>query len=162
MILLTNGCAREAVEKYGDMLYRICLIMLKNSADAEDAVQETFIKLVQKAPEFDSEGHEKAWLITVATNKCRDMLRYKTRHKTESEEILQNYFIEKHDSGILEALLELSEKYRIILVLYYVEDYKIDEISKISGLSVSAVKMRLSRGRKLLKEKYRKEYMQHE
>ncbi|MDD7516592.1 RNA polymerase sigma factor [Ruminococcus flavefaciens] len=159
MILLTNGCAREAVEKYGDMLYRLCLIMLKNSADAEDAVQETFIKLVQKAPEFDSEGHEKAWLITVATNKCRDMLRYKTRHKTESEEILQNYFIEKHDSGILEALSELSEKYRIILVLYYVEDYKIDEISKITGLSVSAVKMRLSRGRKLLKEKYRKEYM---
>ena len=159
MILLTNGCAREAVEKYGDMLYRICLIMLKNSADAEDAVQETFIKLVQKAPKFDSEGHEKAWLITVATNKCRDMLRYKTRHKTESEEILQNYFIEKYDSGILEALSELSEKYRIILVLYYVEDYKIDEISKISGLSVSAVKMRLSRGRKLLKEKYRKEYM---
>ena len=151
MILLTNGCAREAVEKYGDMLYRICLIMLKNSADAEDAVQETFIKLVQKAPKFDSEGHEKAWLITVATNKCR--------HKTESEEILQNYFIEKHDSGILEALSELSEKYRIILVLYYVEDYKIDEISKITGLSVSAVKMRLSRGRKLLKEKYRKEYM---
>ena len=157
--MLTNGCAREAVEKYGDMLYRICLIMLKNSADAEDAVQETFIKLVQKAPKFDSEGHEKAWLITVATNKCRDMLRYKTRHKTESEEILQNYFIEKYDSGILEALSELSEKYRIILVLYYVEDYKIDEISKISGLSVSAVKMRLSRGRKLLKEKYRKEYM---
>ncbi|SEH76764.1 RNA polymerase sigma-70 factor, ECF subfamily [Ruminococcus flavefaciens] len=157
--MLTNGCAREAVEKYGDMLYRICLVMLKNTADAEDAVQETFIKLVQRTVAFDSADHEKAWLITVATNKCRDMLRYRQRHKTESEELLQGYFIEKNDSGILEALSELDEKYRLILVLYYVEDYKIDQISEITGISVSAVKMRLSRGRKLLKEKYRKEYV---
>ena len=159
MILLTNGCAREAVEKYGDMLYRICLVMLKNSADAEDAVQETFIKFVQKSTTFENEGHEKAWLITVATNKCRDMLRYRNRHRTESEELLQGYFIEQYDSGILEALSELDEKYRIILVLFYVEQYKIDQISKITGVSVSAVKMRLSRGRKLLREKYRKEYI---
>ena len=157
--MLTNGCAREAVEKYGDMLYRICLVMLKNTADAEDAVQETFIKLVQRTVAFDSADHEKACLITVATNKCRDMLRYRQRHKTESEELLQGYFIEKNDSGILEALSELDEKYRLILVLYYVEDYKIDQISEITGISVSAVKMRLSRGRKLLKEKYRKEYV---
>lgn len=157
--MLNNGCAREAVEKYGDMLYRICLVMLKNTADAEDAVQETFIKLVQRPTAFDSADHEKAWLITVATNKCRDMLRYRQRHKTESEELLQGYFIENNDSGILEALSELDEKYRIILVLYYVEDYKIDQISEITGISVSAVKMRLSRGRKLLKEKYRKEYV---
>lgn len=157
--MLTNGCAREAVEKYGDMLYRICLVMLKNSADAEDAVQETFIKYVQRTTAFDSEGHEKAWLITVATNKCRDMLRYRQRHKTEREELLQGYFIEQHDSGILEALSELDEKYRIILLLFYVEGYKIDQISEITGVSVSAVKMRLSRGRKLLREKYRKEYI---
>lgn len=157
--MLNNGCAREAVEKYGDMLYRICLVMLKNTADSEDAVQETFIKLVQKSPSFDSVEHEKAWLITVATNKCRDMLRYRQRHKTESEELLQGYFIEENDSGILEALSELDEKYRIILVLFYVEDYRIDQISQITGISVSAVKMRLSRGRKLLKEKYRKEYI---
>lgn len=157
--MLTNGCAREAVEKYGDMLYRICLVMLKNTADAEDAVQETFIKYVQRTMSFDSEEHEKAWFITVATNKCRDMLRYRKRHKTESEELLQGYFIEDNDSGVLEALSELDEKYRIILVLYYVEDYKIDQISEITGISVSAVKMRLSRGRKLLKDKYRKEYV---
>ena len=153
------GCAREAVEKYGDMLYRISLLILKNSADAEDAVQETFIKYFTKAPEFTDGEHEKAWLITVATNKCRDMLRYRTRHETESEELLNTYAVEKSDSGILEALMELSDKYRIIMVLFYVEQYKIDEIADITGVSVSAVKMRLSRGRKLLEEKYRKEYM---
>ncbi|MBQ6169492.1 RNA polymerase sigma factor [Ruminococcus flavefaciens] len=153
------GCAREAVEKYGDMLYRISLLILKNTADAEDAVQETFIKYFTKAPEFTDAEHEKAWLITVATNRCRDMLRYRSRHETESEEVLNTYAVEKSDSGILEALMELSDKYRIIMILFYVEQYKIDEIADITGVSVSAVKMRLSRGRKLLEEKYRKEYM---
>jgi RNA polymerase sigma-70 factor (ECF subfamily) len=153
------GCAREAVEKYGDMLYRISLLILKNTADAEDAVQETFIKYFTKAPEFTDAEHEKAWLITVATNRCRDMLRYRSRHETESEEVLNTYAVEKSDSGILEALMALSDKYRIIMILFYVEQYKIDEIADITGVSVSAVKMRLSRGRKLLEEKYRKEYM---
>ncbi|MBQ9895135.1 MAG: RNA polymerase sigma factor, partial [Ruminococcus sp.] len=147
------------VEKYGDMLYRISLLILKNTADAEDAVQETFIKYFTKAPEFTDAEHEKAWLITVATNRCRDMLRYRSRHETESEEVLNTYAVEKSDSGILEALMELSDKYRIIMILFYVEQYKIDEIADITGVSVSAVKMRLSRGRKLLEEKYRKEYM---
>ena len=150
---------RSAVDKYGDMLYRICIVMLQNSADAEDAVQETFIKYFTKAPEFTDAEHEKAWLITVATNRCRDMLRYRSRHETESEEVLNTYAVEKSDSGILEALMELSDKYRIIMILFYVEQYKIDEIADITGVSVSAVKMRLSRGRKLLEEKYRKEYM---
>lgn len=157
--MLNDGCAREAVEKYGDMLYRICLIILGNTADAEDAVQETFIKYVQKSPDFNDSGHEKAWLITVATNKCRDMLRYRSRHMTESEELLNSYAVEKEDSGILEALMELKDKYRIILTLHYVEGYKTEEIAELTGISPSAVKMRLSRGRKLLREKYRKEYM---
>ena len=157
--MLTGDCAREAVENYGDMLYRICLVMLKNSADAEDAVPETFITYIQKSPEFESDGHKKAWLITVATNKCRDMLRYRTRHQTESEEAMYNYAVEKSDSGIIEALMELPDKYRIVLMLHYVEEYKVHEISKLIDSSISAVKMRLSRGRKLLEEKYRKEYM---
>ena len=157
--MLNNGCAREAVGKYGDMLYRICLLMLRNSADAEDAVQESFISFVHKAPDFNDSEHEKAWLITVATNKCRDILRYQKRHYTESEELLKGYAVTEEESGILEALMELPEKYRLILSLYYIEEYKINEISEITGLNTSAVKMRLSRGRKLLEEKYRKEYL---
>ena len=157
--MLKCGCAREAVERYGDMLYRICLLTLRNSADAEDAVQETFIKYIQKSPEFNDGEHEKAWLITVATNKCRDMLRYRSRHQTESEELLLTYAIEKEESGILDALMELPEKYKTPLMLFYIDGYKIDEIAGIMGISVSAAKMRLSRGRKLLEEKYRKEYM---
>ena len=153
------GCAREAVERYGDMLYRICLLTLRNSADAEDVVQETFIRYVQKSPEFNDAEHEKAWLITVATNKCRDMLRYRSRHQTESEELLLTYAIDKEESGILDALMELPEKYKTPLMLFYIDGYKVDEIADIMGISASAAKMRLSRGRKLLEEKYRKEYM---
>lgn len=157
--MLKDGCAREAVEKYGDVLYRLCLIMLRNTADAEDAVQETFIRYIQKSPDFADNEHEKAWLITVATNKCKDMLRYRSRHFTESEELLNSCALEKEDSGILDALMELKDKYRIILTLHYVEGYKVEEIAELTGISPSAVKMRLSRGRKLLEEKYRKEYM---
>ena len=153
------GCAREAVERYGDMLYRLCLLSLRNTADAEDAVQETFLKYVQKSHDFRSAEHEKAWIITVATNKCRDMLRYRTRHLTEREELLLGYAIEKEDSGILDALMEIPEKYKTPLMLFYIEGYKVDETADIMGISLSAAKMRLSRGRKLLEEKYRKEYM---
>ena len=157
--MLKDGCAREAVERYGDVLYRVCLLMLRNTADAEDAVQETFIKYVTKSPDFADREHEKAWIIKVAANKCYDMLRYRTRHFTESEELLDGYAVSKEDSGILDALMELPEKYRLVLVLFYIEEYKVNEISEIVGIGTSAVKMRLSRGRKLLEDKYRKEYM---
>ena len=68
------------VHTYGNMLFRLCLVTLGNASDAEDAVQETLIKYLQKAPAFENTEHEKAWLITVATNKCRDILRFQKRH----------------------------------------------------------------------------------
>lgn len=147
------------VHEYGDTLYRICLLMLKNHADAEDAVQETFIKYMQKDPVFTSSEHKKAWLITVSANKCRDMLRKRGRTVDESEEILKNIAVDEESSGILEALFELPEKFRVVMTLHYVEEYKVDEIAKIIGKSSSAVKMRLQKGRILLKELYRKEYL---
>lgn len=147
------------VNKYGDMLYRICILMLKNHADAEDAVQEAFIKYMQKAPAFKSDEHKKAWLITVSANKCRDMLRRRVHIADESEEILKNIAVDEECSGILETLFELPEKFRIVMTLHYVEGYKVEEIAKIIGKSSSAVKMRLQKGRTLLKDLYKKEYM---
>lgn len=157
--MLTSDNVREAVNEYGDILYRICLIMLRNTADAEDAVQETFIKYMLSSPAFNDDEHKKAWLITVASNKCRDMLRFRKRHVTESEELLKNYSLDTESSGILETIAEIPEKFRIVLTLHYVEGYKVDEIAKIIGKTSSAVKMRLSKGRKLLEEKYRKEFI---
>ena len=147
------------MDDYGNTLFRICLIMLGNSHDAEDAVQETLIKYLQKAPDFKDKEHEKAWFIKVASNKCRDILRFRTRNMTIDMESICEFIQDPSDSGILEALMTLPEKFRIVLVLYYVEQYKIEDIAGVIGKSVSAVKMRLQKGRRLLKEIYRKEYM---
>lgn len=147
------------LDDYGNMLFRICLIMLGNSHDAEDAVQETLIKYLQKTTDFNDKEHEKAWLIKVASNKCKDMIRFRARHVTAGIESICEFMQDSSDSGILEALMSLPEKFRIILVLYYVEQYKTEEIAKMIGKSSSAVKMRLQKGRRLLKEIYRKEYM---
>ena len=157
--MLTSDNVREAVNKYGDILYRLCLVMLKNTADAEDAVQDTFIKYMLSSPSFNDDEHKKAWLITVASNKCRDILRFRKRHVSESEDLLLNYADKTESTGILEALAEIPEKFRIVMTLHYVEGYKVNEIAKIIGKTSSAVKMRLAKGRKLLEEKYRKEYI---
>ena len=150
---------KRIMNDYGNILFRICLIMLGNSHDAEDAVQETFFKYLQKAPEFKEKEHEKAWLIKVASNRCKDMLRFRTRNMETDMESICEFMQDSTDSGILEALMTLPEKYRIVLILYYVEQYKTEEIAKVIGKSASAVKMRLQKGRRLLKEKYQKEYM---
>ena len=154
-----TDCVREAVEEYGDMLYRICLVMLRNTADAEDAVQDTFIRFMQKAPVFQGEEHEKAWLIKVASNVCKDMLRQRDK-VTELDEATMNTIADSEDdTHILEALMQIPEKFRIVLTLHYIEGYKVDEIAQMIKKTSSAVKMRLSKGRKLLEDKYRKEYM---
>lgn len=154
-----TDCVREAVEEYGDMLYRICLVMLRNTADAEDAVQDTFIRFMQKAPSFQGEEHEKAWLIKVAANVCKDMLRQRNKVTELDEETMDTIANSEDDSHILEALMQIPEKFRIVLTLHYIEGYKVDEIAQMIRKSSSAVKMRLSKGRKLLEDKYRKEYM---
>lgn len=147
------------IRKYGDMLYRLSVIMLKNDSDAEDVVQETIIKYYQKAPIFEDSEHEKAWLIRVATNKCRDLLRFRLRHPQIDDESLERIVCHSSESGILEALTTLPEKYRLVLTLYYVEEYRVEDIAKIINRTSSAVKMRLQKGRKLLEEIYRKEYL---
>lgn len=80
----------EAVNTYGNMLYRISVVMLKNKQDAEDAVQDTLLKYIQKAPQFEDDEHEKAWLIKVITNRCKDVRRFKLKHpQTEITEVSQ-------------------------------------------------------------------------
>lgn len=162
---MTNPSARptddieKTMAKYADMLYRLCCLILKNESDAEDAVQETILKLYQKSPSFQNENHEKAWLIRVATNQCRDMLRFRIRHPQIDGEQLEKIGCEASDTGILEALSALPEKYRIVLTLYYVQECSVEDIARIICRTPSAVKMRLQKGRKLLSEKYRREYL---
>ena len=153
------GDVERVVHTYGNMLFRLCLITLGSASDAEDVIQETMITYLQKKPGFKDAEHEKAWLITVVSNKCKDLLRFRARHPMIDLEQIQEFAAEDSDSGILEALMTLPEKFRIVLILYYVEEYRIEEIAKVIGKTPSAVKMRLQKGRSLLEKVYRKEYM---
>lgn len=149
----------QIVYTHGDMLFRICLVMLGNKTDAEDALQETILKYLQKAPVFRDAEHEKAWLITVATNQCRDMLRFRLRHPQVDITYIKEMATTPKKGDVLQAVMMLPESFRTVMVLYYVEEYKVAEIASMIGKTVSAVKMRLQKGRKLLEETYRKEFL---
>lgn len=140
----------EMVAAYSPMLYRICVVMLGNEADAQDAVQDTICKYLECKKEFRDQEHEKAWLIKVAQNRCRDMRRFQIRHpQTELGEITASYENPEY-SQALEELVNLPCPIKSAVYLHYIEGYKVAEVSKMLGISVNAVKKRLQRGRRLL------------
>lgn len=152
-----NIAGEELVKEYGDILFRIGIVMLKNRMDAEDAVQNTFIRYIEKRPAIQSDEHLKRWLIRVCTNICKDMLRYQKGHPTLTEENITSEYSLQESSGIFDALLQVEKKFRIVLELHYIEGYSVNEISGIIQRTPSAVKMRLQKGRKLLKEIYERD-----
>ena len=141
-----------AVEKYSQMLFRICYSILKNKYDAEDALQETFLKYMLKAPLFRDSEHEKAWLIKVATNTSKNMCRFKSRHAAENLDDLTGIGIQEEDREVFELIMSLPSKYKIVLDLYYIEGYKANEIAEITNTSPVTVRKRLQYGRKMLKK----------
>lgn len=142
---------REAVMKYSDILYRICIVILCNEQDAQDAIQDTFCRYLEKRPVFCDEEHEKAWLIRVATNISRDMIRFRLRHPKISIEELENTLIVPEQKETLKELFELPVKQKTVIYLHYVEGYRIREIADIMGTTEGAVKMRLKRGREQMR-----------
>lgn len=147
----------EAVNIYANMLFKLCFTMLCNTADAEDAVSDTFFKLITKSPDFRDEEHRKAWLIRVATNICNDIGRFHKKHCYVNLEDLYDYAETEADYDILKEVLNLPTKYKTVLYLFYMEGYKTEEISKILSISSAAVRKRLQYGRDMLKMEYRKE-----
>ena len=133
------------------MLYRICVVMLGNEADAQDAVQDTICKYLERTKGFRDKEHEKAWLIKVAQNRCRDMRRFHLRHpQVELEEINADYEDPEY-SDVLAELMCLPLAVKAAVYLHYIEGYKTTEVSEILGISVNAVKKRLQRGREMLR-----------
>lgn len=144
---------------YADMLYRLAYSHLQSREDAEDVVHEVFIKYLHAANHFRDAEHEQAWLIRVTVNTCYDSLRKKKyRMHVPLDEIEET--VAKEDeplSDVSHMLEELPPKYKTVMLLYYFEGYSVEEISHILKLSKSAVKMRLSRGRELLKAHIKEE-----
>ena len=147
----------RAVEEYGNSLYRLCIVILQNCDDAQDAVQDCFLRYITKAPDFRSSDHEKAWLIRVATNICKDMLRFRKHADCLSIDEIRNLTSSEDNAQILGMLGLLEEKYRAVIHLHYVEGYGTNEISDMLGITSAAVKKRLQRGREKLREIYEKE-----
>ena len=151
---LDEAAFTELYVQHVDAVYRICYSFLKNRTDAEDAVSEVFVKYLTNKKAFDDEEHKKAWLIRVAANTCKDMLRfYKIRNHINLDDI-SAYCKTDNDTNIVADLLKLPVKYRTVLYLYYIEGYKTAEISEMLSVSGAAVRKRLQYGREMLKLEY--------
>ncbi len=142
----------QAFERHSELIYRVCLVYLKNQADAEDATADTFIRLMESKKEFESDRHLKAWLIVTAKNLCRDALSHWWRKKRIDNETLEFAKAAEEDNDTLAVLLTLPVKYREVLSLYYLMGYSGEETAKILGIGSSALYTRLSRGRELLRK----------
>lgn len=141
-------------EKYQNSLFAAAFHICRNAADAEDAVQEAFWKYHTSRKEFASEEHIRAWLLRVAINQAKNtVLSFWRKTTVPLEDYLDTLtFEEPEDRQVLEAVLNLPDNYRIIIHLFYYQGYSVREISSILHLTESAVKVRLNRGRNLLKE----------
>jgi len=111
-----------------------------------------FAGIWKKKPQFHDEEHEKAWLIRVATNICRDMIRFRIRHPKVSIDEVENTLAAPEQKEILRELLELPIKQKTVIYLHYVEGYQVKEIADILGIKEGAVKVRLMRGRRQMRE----------
>lgn len=150
----------ELAERYRDNLFAVAFHVCKNAADADDIVQETFLQYYVAKKEFDSEAHIRVWLIRVTVNKAKNVNRsFWRQHKVPLEEYMESLVFEtQKEETLFETVMKLPQKYRIIIHLYYYEDYSVREIGEILSLKESNVKVRLSRGRKLLKEALKEDW----
>lgn len=145
----------EAIQRYGDTVRRLCMVHLKNYADTEDIFQTVFLKYALTSVSFDSDEHEKAWLIRVTLNACKDLLKSIFRSRTVSlEELMeQPAQLSADHREVLEAVLSLPARYRDVVYLHYYEEYTAPEIARILGKNVNTVYARLTRAKGLLREK---------
>lgn len=151
---------KRALDEFGNAIYRLSFYMLHSEQDAQDVVQETMIKYMEKGPEFNSSEQEKVWLLRVANHICVDMLRFRKRERLMDEKD-ENELASRAGKALsgdgkkefIQLIFSLKEKLRNVLYLYYYEEYSTEEIAEILRISNSAVRKRLERGRNLLKEK---------
>lgn len=147
----------ELVNKHENTLFRAALAILGDVHGAEDAVQDTFLRYLEKRPELNDENHERAWLLKVTANLCRSALRSKKRHPTV--ELLDVYPAPDEESReLVEAVLALPASQRAAVHLFYYEGYSTDEIAAILGQRPGTVRSHLSRAREALRQKLKGEF----
>lgn len=145
----------KTYQRYADMLYRIALSYTGRREDAEDAVHDVFIKYLEKPPIFADEKHEEAWFVRVTINRSLDILRRDARRGfVPLDENADKPELPDEGAGeILAAVNSLPPKYKSVLLLHCLEEKSVEQTAMTLGISVSAVKMRLVRGREMLKKR---------
>jgi RNA polymerase sigma-70 factor (ECF subfamily) len=149
------------VPKYQTNLYQAAFAILQDFADAQDAVQMVFIKYHRLNLDYENEDHIRRWLFRSALNQAKDIRRsFWRKNQTElTDDVHQTaaLYQDPLDRHLFESVSRLPEKYRVMLQLFYYEEFSIREIAEVTALSEAAVKKRLSRGRKMLREMLEKE-----
>jgi RNA polymerase sigma-70 factor (ECF subfamily) len=157
----------EIINQYKDMVYRIALAYCRNSADAEDVTQAVFLRYLKMTPNTTGENNLKAWLIRVAINVSKSLLRSAWRKKTvsldEQSALEERGEFDADDPAGLgldtyHAVMSLPEKYRSVVLLYYYEDYSVKEIARILRRTETAVQTQLQRARVMLKDKLKEDW----
>lgn len=145
---------QAAVGRYQDMVYRIALQYFGVPQDAEDTVQEVFLRLYTQEKPFEGEDHLRRWLMRVTINVCKDALKSPWRRRRVPLDTVpdQPVFDRPEERELYQAVMSLPEKYRTVLNLFYYEELSTKEIAALLDLRQSAVTTRLSRGRALLKQ----------
>lgn len=149
------------IERYGNSVLHIAFTYLKNMPDAEDVVQDVFLKVIDKVPDFSDKNHEKAWIIRTAVNMCKNKaVLFWNKNRVSSDNLEYEAYNENFgdDTAVMDAVLSLPSKYRIVIYLYYYEGYSAKEIAKIINKNDSTVRSLMSRARAKLKDLLKEEY----
>lgn len=151
---MTDAQFTYLTTKYIDTVFRVALSWMKHPSEAEDITQTVFLKLYREPKPFASEDHVKHWLIRVTINECKKMFRSPFHAAEDISDYANSLRFETPEhSEVYYAVMDLPQKYRVPLFLYYYEDYSTAEISKMLGIPTPTVATRLHRGRELLKKK---------
>ena len=157
---MNKACFNDAARRYQNMVYRTALHALGSPQDAEDAVQEVFLRLFQYRGTFESEEHLRRWLLRVTVNYGRDLLKSPWRKRRVSWEETPEIpvFDRPGQAALYREVMALPEKYRDVIHLFYYEELSVKEIAQITGRGESTVTSQLTRGRDLLRKSLREEY----
>lgn len=149
----TRNDLAAVYDRHADMLYRLALSHTQSKEDAEDAVQDVFTKYITVSARFSDAEQERAFLIRATVNRCHDLMRRRKIREHDSLDDITEIPSEETEGAreIMKKLASLPEKYKTAIVLHYLEGFSVEEVSRTLGISLSAAKMRLSRGRELLK-----------
>ena len=140
-------------EAYADMIYRLALVRTRNRADAEDVLQDVFFRCLRRQPVFRDEEHQKAWLITAAINSSKSLLSRADRRHGAGAEALEFLSTEDDtDATVYNAVMQLPDKYRTAVHLFYYEGYSVEEIGRMTETKPSTVKSHLHRAREALRK----------